>query len=74
MPLSVCEWTCDCGARHDRDVNAARNILTLSTTVNAGSDAREVSKNLSAHDAGAHEEARTDTPKITEADRMDRAA
>lgn len=26
MPLNVREWTCRCGASHDRDVNAAANI------------------------------------------------
>jgi putative transposase len=33
MPLSVRQWTCDCGAHHDRDENAARNILAVGHTV-----------------------------------------
>ncbi len=27
MPLGVRDWACACGAVHDRDVNAAKNIL-----------------------------------------------
>ncbi|WP_327576301.1 MULTISPECIES: RNA-guided endonuclease TnpB family protein [unclassified Streptomyces] len=33
MPLDVRTWTCDCGTTHDRDVNAARNLLAAGLAV-----------------------------------------
>ncbi|GAB2963407.1 hypothetical protein GCM10027280_60320 [Micromonospora polyrhachis] len=35
MPLDVRSWTCRCGSVHDRDVNAARNILAEGLSVTA---------------------------------------
>jgi len=33
MPLKVRSWTCRCGQTHDRDANAARNILAEGLSV-----------------------------------------
>jgi putative transposase len=33
MPLHVRTWTCDCGVTHDRDVNAANNLLAAGLAV-----------------------------------------
>jgi putative transposase len=35
LPLDVRVWTCECGAVHDRDVNAARNILAAGLAASA---------------------------------------
>ena len=49
LPLQVREWTCDaCGTTHDRDINAAINLMALGTSVTAfGGDVRPTCRQTS---------------------------
>lgn len=50
MPLGTQEWTCRCGAVHDRDLNAAKNILAAGLAVMAcGDEVRPTRHRLARH-------------------------
>lgn len=79
MPLKIRVWTCpECGAVHDRDVNAAINILRFAVEpkrpVGNGSLRAEGTLNLLVKVTGIPDEARTVAEKLNHDDRMDRAA
>ncbi|MGH3449380.1 MAG: RNA-guided endonuclease InsQ/TnpB family protein, partial [Haloechinothrix sp.] len=56
-PLSIRDWTCECGASHDRDVNAARNILAAGQAERlnpCGADVRPGPARAVGVEAGTH--------------------
>lgn len=52
-PLSVRFWTCDCGAIHDRDINAAKNINAAGLAIVACGDGVRPAKKPLASSAGS---------------------
>lgn len=52
-PLSVRYWQCSCGAKHDRDVNAAKNINAAGLAVYACGDGVRPAKKPLASSAGS---------------------
>ncbi|KUL41225.1 RNA-guided endonuclease InsQ/TnpB family protein, partial [Actinoplanes awajinensis] len=65
MPLNVRKWMCRCGTTHDRDVNAARNILAGGLAVSAcGAGVRPQRGNLRPGQQAMKQETRRTTTGI----------
>ncbi|GAA1651842.1 RNA-guided endonuclease InsQ/TnpB family protein [Catellatospora bangladeshensis] len=61
-PLHVRWWTCRCGSTHDRDVNAARNILAVGLAVTACGDGVRPQRESS---RTGHSSAKQENPRAT---------
>ncbi|WP_434444584.1 RNA-guided endonuclease InsQ/TnpB family protein [Lentzea sp. E54] len=66
-PLSVRSWTCPCGSVHDRDVNAARNVLAAGQADNSndrGARVRPASVLAPRREAVTHSDAARSTRSV----------
>ncbi|RAN94685.1 putative transposase InsQ for insertion sequence element IS609 [Micromonospora saelicesensis] len=66
MPLNVRSWDCPCGAAHDRDVNAARNVRAAGLAdLNArGAHVRPALVPAARREAGTHPDAACSTRSV----------
>ncbi|MEU5945583.1 transposase [Micromonospora sp. NPDC047465] len=66
-PLSVRSWTCPCGTIHDRDVNAAKNVLAQGRWDNSnacGAQVRPAPVPAPRREAGVHPDAARSTRSV----------